>query len=134
MGTYSHSLLSTAKHFRKNPTYTEQLLWHALRRHKQGGLKFRRQHCIIGFIVDFYCAEHRLIIEIDGDVHEEEHVRQRDAVRQAALERAGFRMMRFTTDQVTINIDGVLSSVLIACGLEGLQQTYVEKPSYITPP
>ncbi|MBS1902264.1 MAG: endonuclease domain-containing protein [Bacteroidetes bacterium] len=134
MGTYTHSLLSTARSFRKNPTHTEKLMWHALRRHGQRGLKFRRQHPIIGFIVDFYCAEHRLIVEIDGDVHERSDVERRDATRQRALEQAGFRLIRFTTNQVSMNIDGVISSILVACGLEELPQTHLESPTYITPP
>jgi very-short-patch-repair endonuclease len=109
-------LIKLAREFRKEATYTENLLWQALRKHKQAGLKFRRQHPIIGFVADLYCAEHKLIIEIDGDVHEDESVAEHDKKRQAALEQAGYRVIRFTTSEVTLNIDGVISRILIACG------------------
>ena len=109
-------LIKLAREFRKVPTHTEKLMWIALRRHKQSGLKFRREHPIIGYIVDFYCADHKLVIEIDGNVHLDPEVSERDIKRQQHLENAGFRVIRFTTDEVMIDIDGVISKILVACG------------------
>jgi very-short-patch-repair endonuclease len=109
-------IIKLAREFRKEQTYTEKLMWGTLRRHKQRGLKFRREHPIIGYIADFYCAEHRLIIEIDGNVHLDETVANHDKERQQHLEAAGFRVMRFTADEVMINIDGVIDRILKACG------------------
>jgi very-short-patch-repair endonuclease len=109
-------IIKLARAFRKEQTHSEKLMWNALRRHKQRGLKFRREHPIIGYIADFYCAEHKLIIEIDGDVHLEKDVAIRDKERQQRLEAAGFRVMRFTNDEVMIDIDGVIGRILAACG------------------
>ena len=127
-------LVEQARDFRKNMTHTEAMMWSALRRHKQRGLKFRRQHYIIGFIVDFYCAEHKLIVEIDGEVHDDEHVKTSDLIRQNALESAGFRVIRFTAKDVELNIDGVISCILIECGEQPLPQTFVVKAVYVTSP
>jgi len=83
------SLTSFARAWRKNPTHTEDMLWQLLRNSKIEVLKFRREAQIEGFIADFYCAKHNLIIEIDGDIHELEDVKQRDVFRQDILEKAG---------------------------------------------
>ncbi len=128
-----HNLVKMARQFRKEMTYTEKLMWSALRRHKQSGLKFRREHYIIGFIVDFYCAEYKLIIEIDGGVHDEHDVKIRDITRQDALEAAGFKLIRFRAKDVEMNIDGVLSSILIECYKEPLTE-FIVKPTYKTSP
>lgn len=63
---------------RKNPTLSELRLWEWLRRRQAGGFKFRRQHVIAGYIVDFYCPELRLVIEVDGPIHAD-HVLEDDA-------------------------------------------------------
>jgi type I restriction enzyme R subunit len=79
-------MLSMASHIRTTPaiqqraklrgqmTYAEEKLWQRLRAHRLDGLKFRRQHPLGPFIADFYCAEHRLVIEIDGDIHAQQVV------------------------------------------------------------
>ena len=95
----SPELAERIRLFRKNPTPAEKLLWERLRDRKPGGFKFRRQHPLLGrFVVDFYCPEGRLVIELDGGVH---RLRvEEDRIRQAELERAGYRVLRFGNDEV----------------------------------
>lgn len=79
-------------------------------------MKFRRQHNIKNFIVDFYCDEIKLIIEIDGDVHANEKQENYDKNRQCILESMGFKMTRYTNDEVFNNLEGVLEDILRRCG------------------
>lgn len=96
---------------RADPTPAENHLWQRLRR-KSLGVKFRRQQVIDRFIVDFYCAEARLIIEVDGIIHE--YTQAEDAIRQAFLESLGFRVLRFTNGEVFQQTDGVLEQIGVA--------------------
>ena len=100
-----------AREMRKNPTPAEDALWQHLR-HKQLGVKFRRQHAIEHFIVDFYAREPRLIIEVDGPIHETQ--KEYDAARQAFLESLGYRVLRFTNEQVLQDIHTVLAAIRAA--------------------
>jgi len=79
-----------ARQFRKMPTPSENLLWQALRNRQLLGLKFRRQQPIGPFVVDFFCAEQRVIVEVDGPIHESQH--ERDAERQSLLEQCGYQV------------------------------------------
>ena len=102
-----------ARQLRKNMTPAEQLLWQHLRRRQLGGWYFRRQHPLGEFIVDFYGAKARLIIEIDGPIHD----RQADYDRQrsALLERMkGHRVIRFSNDEVMNDLESVLFRILEA--------------------
>ena len=90
-------------------------MWHALRNRKQDGLKFRREHPIGGYVADFYCSEHHLIIEIDGDVHDDPSRKANDRIRQEHLEKAGNRVIRVTVEEVNINIDAVIEKIVNAC-------------------
>ncbi len=102
-------LLERAKEMRKNPTAAEKKLWEALRKRNLGG-KFRRQHPIADYIVDFVCLEKELIIEVDGDIHK--HQMNKDAERQLLLEqKKGYKVLRYTNDEVLGNIDNVLSQI-----------------------
>lgn len=71
-------LRAIARRFRKRPTGSEELLWQALRNRQLDGLKFLRQHPIGVSIVDFYCHEKRLVVEVDGGMHKDRHVHERD--------------------------------------------------------
>jgi len=97
-----------AREMRKNPTPAEDALWQHLRLN-QLGVKFRRQHAIGPFIVDFYAREARLIIEVDGPIHETQ--KEYDEMRQAYLESLGYRVVRFTNEQVLQNMDAVLATL-----------------------
>jgi very-short-patch-repair endonuclease len=97
-----------AREMRKEPTEAEDVLWQHLRG-KQLGVRFRRQHAIDCFIVDFYARDPRLIIEVDGSIHETQE--EYDSMRQAFLESLGYRVLRFTNEQVLQDIQGVLAVI-----------------------
>ena len=100
-----------ARDMRKEPTEAENVLWQRLRG-KQLGARFRRQHAIDRFIVDFYAHEPHVIIEVDGPVHETQ--KEYDAMRQSFLESLGYRVLRFTNEQVLQDIQGVLAVIRVA--------------------
>jgi len=92
-------------------TDAEQLLWRHVRRKQICGMQFNRQKPLLDFIVDFYCAGARLVIELDGGQHLEPAHRGRDAARDEALTRAGFRVLRFDNRQVLLETDAVLAVI-----------------------
>ncbi len=102
---------TTRRQLRKNPTEPEKRFWSWVRG-KQLGTKFRRQHGIGHYIVDFYCVEHSLIIEIDGDSHYDPEAIADDAVRTHFLETKGFRVVRYTNRDIMQNKEGVLMSLM----------------------
>jgi very-short-patch-repair endonuclease len=108
-------LKKIARQHRSVPTLSEAQLWHELRNRKLSGLKFRRQHPLPPFVVDFFCAGHALIAEVDGSVHENIEVREADASRQRKLEGMGYRVIRFTVDEVMFEMEAVLEKILAAC-------------------
>ena len=107
-----------ARELRQRMTVYERRLWRSLRKNQLRGLRFRRQHPIPPYIVDFYCHSHRLIVELDGAYHGEPEAVNRDQVRTVALEAQGYRVLRFTNQQVSADIEGVLIGIAAACGLD----------------
>jgi dTDP-4-amino-4,6-dideoxygalactose transaminase/very-short-patch-repair endonuclease len=99
-----------AKENRSNPTQAEEVLWQVLRGGKLGA-KFRRQHVIDQYIVDFFCAEKGLVIELDGGYHRRSAQMVSDAERTARLEQLGYHVLRFTNEEVIGNIDGVVAKI-----------------------
>ena len=99
-----------ARELRNNPTYTEKLLWEKLR-NNQLGVKFRRQHPISDYIVDYYCHKLILVIEIDGGYHLTRDQKKYDKYRANDLRELGVTIIRFTNDQVENNIRKVLSDI-----------------------
>ena len=97
-----------ARQLRFNQTDTERKLWKHLRDRRLAGFKFRRQHPIGRFIVDFVCLETGLIVEVDGS----QHWAERDQKRTEFLERTGYRVIRFWNNEVLQEIDGVLATIL----------------------
>ncbi|XWK90026.1 MAG: endonuclease domain-containing protein [Phormidium sp.] len=97
------------RQMRCEPTPAEEKLWQKLRNKQLLGFKFRRQHSIDRFIVDFYCGQANLIIEVDGSIHE--YTQMEDAIRQEFLESLGFRVIRFRNEEVLNSIDGVLEKI-----------------------
>jgi len=83
-----------ARQLRLNPTPAERHAWSFLRNRGVLGLKFRRQSVLHGFIVDFYCASERLVVELEGNVHDASERRSYDDARTAFLEAAGYRVIR----------------------------------------
>jgi very-short-patch-repair endonuclease len=94
---------------RKNPTNAEGLLWSRLRNRRPVGLKFRRQHPLGPFILDFFCVEKRLAVELHGAGHARTIVA--DAARSEWLERRGIRVIRFTNQQILKDLDAVLETI-----------------------
>jgi very-short-patch-repair endonuclease len=98
---------------RRRATASESLLWRALRDRQLDGWKFRRQARVAHSIVDFYCAEARLVIEVDGGVHALQ--READAERQARIEDLGLRVIRLQAEEVERDVDRVLGLIGRAC-------------------
>jgi very-short-patch-repair endonuclease len=98
-----------AHEMRVEPTEAEKKLWKYLRKHQLHNLSFRRQHCVGQFIVDFYCAKARLVIEVDGEIHQ--YRDEEDIIRQEYLERQELKVMRFPNNMVLNNIDEVIKHV-----------------------
>ncbi|KPM32410.1 5-methyltetrahydrofolate:homocysteine methyltransferase-cobalamin binding domain [Croceitalea dokdonensis DOKDO 023] len=101
-----------ARKMRSQPTKAEQLLWSALSVKNLDGYKFRRQHIIGEFIADFICLKKNLIIEVDGSIHQLPDNKKSDAERTQWLEQQGYRVIRFTNDEVLGNLEGVFDVIL----------------------
>ena len=107
-------LMTAAREMRKAPTPAENALWQRIRRRQIHNVKFRRQHSIDRFIVDFYAPEVAVVIEVDGAIHDEQA--EYDALRQAYLESLGLRVLRFTNEDVMQRIEHVLAVIATAVG------------------
>ena len=106
------------KALRNNMTPAETLLWRALKGRGAGGMKFRRQQGIGPFILDFYCPEHRLGIELDGNSHDYKY--DYDEERTEYLREQGIRILRFSNQQVFTSLEGVLAEIVsVANGVTG---------------
>ncbi len=97
-----------ARKLRINQTEAEKRLWYHLRNRQLGGFKFRRQHPVSPYVVDFFCEERGLIVELDGG----QHTPEKDEKRTAFLEEQGFHVMRFWNNDVLQNTEGVLKTLL----------------------
>ena len=100
-----------AETLRKQPTPAEAALWQALRGRRCAGMKFRRQHAVGPFILDFYCAEAHLVVEVDGTIHDSPDVKEHDALRSEHLERYGYRVLRVRNEDVIADLPGVLAMI-----------------------
>ena len=114
----SHIIFTNAKHLRKNMTDAETILWVHLKR-GINGIKFRRQHPIGLYIADFYCHKAKLIIEVDGSIHNNEDVKESDELRQKELENWGYTIIRFTnkiilecSEKVILEISNIVNSII----------------------
>ena len=102
-------VMESAKLLRNNMTYHEKLLWEKLKGKQICGIRFRRQHPISLFIVDFYCHEVRLVVEVDGEIHYDRI--DYDDGRSAKMERFGIKVIRFTNFEVENNIEKVIMRI-----------------------
>jgi leucyl-tRNA synthetase len=108
-GNNSHLLIEKAKENRKEPTEAEAVLWEAIRGKKIEGNKFRRQHLIDDFIVDFVCLKKGLVIEVDGKYHEK--TKEYDEYRTDVLKKHGFEVIRFKNEDIIYDLDSVLEKI-----------------------
>ena len=101
--------IKAARNLRKNMTKAERSLWKYLDNRGLCGVKFRRQHIIDGFVVDFYCPKHKIGIEIDGEIHN--YQKRYDKERQDIIELNGIRMLRFRNDEILEDIESALKKI-----------------------
>jgi len=107
-----------ARVLRKNQTPQEIKLWSLLKNKKLAGLKFRRQHKIDKYIVDFCCLEKKLIIELDGGQHNEEKNIIKDKQRDKFLHDQGYVVLRIWNNEVNENMEGVVDKMLESCNIK----------------
>ncbi len=112
-----HPKLAFAKELRQNQTPGEKVLWSKLRGNKFHGFKFRRQVPIGPYIVDFFCVDKNLVIEVDGDSHFQPGAQEKDAIREAFLVSRHLRVLRFGNRQVVESWEWVLSEIRTALKL-----------------
>ena len=99
-----------AKSNREEMTESEKVLWNALRDNIQG-YRFRRQHAIGQYIADFVCLPARLVIEVDGGYHQSPEQQEMDNIRTNYLKEKGFHVVRFSNEEVSANIKGVIQII-----------------------
>jgi len=104
-------LVKHAREMRKEGSEAESLLWGLLRDRQIQGVKFRRQHPYQGYILDFYCSELKLAVELDGGQHDEEGRRRYDEKRTACLQKQDIEVIRFWNNEVLRNSEGVLKEI-----------------------
>ncbi len=97
-----------AREIRRDSTFEEKKVWSHLRNRRYKNLRFRRQHVIEGFVVDFYCHELKLVIEIDGKVHEKQDY---DELRGLLIEEKGFIVIRISHEDINRDINNLLNKI-----------------------
>ena len=107
----------SARRMRKALTAAELRFWNTVRAHRLMGLGFRRQVPIAGYIVDFACPEHKLVVEIDGPSHTFDHSIERDKVRDLTLANLGWTVFRSTNEDVLNDLDDVCTHILRVIGV-----------------
>jgi len=107
-------ILEHARELRSRLTDAEELLWFLLRDRRFCGFKFRRQHPVSGYILDFYCHSKRLAIELDGSGHAEQQQAEYDQERTSVLQGASIRVLRFWNHDVLVSTEVVLAEILEA--------------------
>ena len=105
------AIFKLAKELRKDETKAEKILWSRLNRNHILGLQFRRQHPINIFIADFYCAKIKLVIEIDGSIHDITEYQEHDRGRSEILNDFGITVIRFTNEQIIEEIDSTIEQI-----------------------
>lgn len=103
--------IERSRDLRQRITPAEEKLWPYLRNRRLWGLKFRRQHPIDRFIVDFICMEEKLVLEIDGEIHNAPEQQEYDRKRTIILEGYGLKVIRFTNHEVLSNVHNVLAKI-----------------------
>jgi very-short-patch-repair endonuclease len=118
-----------ARKLRRAMTLPEVLLWQVLRG-RPNGIKFRRQHPVGGYVADFACLSSRLLIEVDGEVHEHDSIARIDGLRQNDLESHGYAVLRIAARDVLNELDGVVRMIVAECSA----RTPLHQPAAGPPP
>jgi very-short-patch-repair endonuclease len=109
-------MVKVAKELRTKMTATEKILWQRLRNRQVNNLKFYRQFPFVfgeyNFIADFYCHDFKLIIEIDGGIHQDREVKECDRLREDIFKQAGYKVVRFSNKEVLESIDNVINKII----------------------
>jgi very-short-patch-repair endonuclease len=116
---------------RQEQTPAEAKLWSALRNKQVAGLKFRRQHAVDRYIVDFYCHEMRLVIEVDGPTHDA--TVEEDAIRQQVIENQGITFLRFKNNEVFEDLPSVLERIMNTAGVATAASLWNDEQASRTP-
>jgi very-short-patch-repair endonuclease len=116
-----NQLITVARKMRSEQTAAEKRLWHHIRERQLSGYKFRRQQVIDRFIVDFYCSEAKLIIEVDGEIHLKQ--KEQDKARDRFLQEIGYQVIRFSNQDIQNNLPFVLDKVQTICSQRTLKAT-----------
>jgi len=111
----SNEKLTDARALRQAMTPAEAKMWEYLHNRKLGGVKFRRQQIVEGFITDFYCETAKLAVEIDGGIHSEEEVKQADEHRDKVFQARGIQTLRIRNEDVLNNLDETLKKIKLSC-------------------
>jgi len=104
-------IFRNANELRKELTPAEEILWNYLRCRRLNNLKFRKQHPVLRFIADFYCHEVKLIIEVDGQIHDLTSNKEHDEGRTYELSEYGITVLRFTNDDILNDLNSVLNKI-----------------------
>ena len=104
---YVRGMTARARNLRKEMTHAEGILWERIRGRQLEGSKFTRQKPLLGYIVDFFCAELDLVVEVDGEIHTQQA--EYDALRDMELEQYGATIIRYTNDQVINHLSNTLN-------------------------
>jgi very-short-patch-repair endonuclease len=116
LGGLNPALIKLARELRHHSTEAEDQLWQCLRARRFNGLKFRRQHPLgLHYISDFYCAETKVSVELDGAVHNSRRAQWGDGIRHRQIQEAGVRVVRFKNERVKQDLEGVLSEIASVC-------------------
>ena len=105
------STFGYARVLRKNMTFAEKELWKFIRGNQIKGMRFRRQHPVGSYILDFYCNEVKLAIEVDGPCHQTVDQQAYDRLRELEIEKMGIKIIRFTNEDVFQRMDNVLYTI-----------------------
>jgi very-short-patch-repair endonuclease len=101
-----------ARQLRKGQTAAEEILWASLRNRRLSGAKFRRQQPIGRYIADFYCHEARLVVELQGGIHNRANQRDYDNVRKTVIEQLGIKILSFNNNEVTQDLERILTEII----------------------
>ena len=112
--TSPHYIVPRARELRREQTKAEELLWRRIRNRQLANAKFRRQHPLGRYILDFYCDERRLAVELDGSIHDQPDQTGYDKVRHREIEQRGVRLMVFSNEEVFAHLQRVLTQIMEA--------------------